>query len=30
VLIDHNPEAAAVMARRLAAYEPELVGFTGG
>ena len=30
VLIDHNPEAVAVMAKRLAAYEPELVGFTGG
>ena len=30
VLIDHNPEAAAVMAKRLAPYEPELVGFTGG
>ena len=30
VLIDHNPEAAAIMARRLAAYEPELVGFTPG
>jgi len=30
VLIDHNPEAAAVMAKRLAAYEPELVGFTAG
>jgi site-specific DNA-methyltransferase (adenine-specific) len=30
VLIDHNPEAAAVMAKRLAVYEPELVGFTGG
>jgi site-specific DNA-methyltransferase (adenine-specific) len=30
VLIDHNPEAAAVMAKRLLAYEPELVGFTGG
>ena len=30
VLIDHNPDAAAIMAKRLAAYEPELVGFTGG
>jgi site-specific DNA-methyltransferase (adenine-specific) len=30
VLIDHNPEAAAIMAKRLAAYEPELVGFTAG
>ena len=28
VLVDHNPDAAAIMAKRLAAYEPELVGFT--
>jgi site-specific DNA-methyltransferase (adenine-specific) len=27
VLIDHNPDAAAIMAKRLAPYEPELVGF---
>jgi site-specific DNA-methyltransferase (adenine-specific) len=27
VLVDENPEAAQVMARRLAAFEPELVGF---
>jgi site-specific DNA-methyltransferase (adenine-specific) len=30
VLVDHNPEAVAVAAKRLAAYEPELVGFTAG
>jgi site-specific DNA-methyltransferase (adenine-specific) len=29
VLIDHNPDAAAIMAKRLAACEPELIGFTG-
>jgi site-specific DNA-methyltransferase (adenine-specific) len=28
VLVDHNPEAAQVMAARLAGYQPELVGFT--
>ncbi|MDB5220069.1 MAG: methylase domain protein, partial [Myxococcaceae bacterium] len=28
VLVDHNPDAVAVAAKRLAAYEPELVGFT--
>ncbi|MEA2752282.1 MAG: hypothetical protein QOI41_6425 [Myxococcales bacterium] len=28
VLVDHNPEAVAIAAKRLAAYEPELVGFT--
>jgi site-specific DNA-methyltransferase (adenine-specific) len=27
VLVDQNPEAADIMARRLAAYQPELVGF---
>ena len=27
VLIDHNPDAAAIMQKRLAAYEPELIGF---
>ena len=27
VLIDENPEAAAIMARRLARFGPELVGF---
>jgi site-specific DNA-methyltransferase (adenine-specific) len=27
VLVDHNPDAAAIMAKRLAPYEPELVGF---
>jgi site-specific DNA-methyltransferase (adenine-specific) len=27
VLIDHNPDAAAIMAKRLASYDPELVGF---
>jgi site-specific DNA-methyltransferase (adenine-specific) len=27
VLVDQNPEAADIMARRLAAYEPELIGF---
>ena len=27
VLIDHNPDAAAIMAKRLAVYEPELIGF---
>jgi site-specific DNA-methyltransferase (adenine-specific) len=30
VLIDENPEAARIMAERLAAYEPELIGFTRG
>ena len=29
VLVDHNPEAAAIMAKRLAAYEPELRGLHG-
>jgi site-specific DNA-methyltransferase (adenine-specific) len=28
VLIDRNPDAAAIMAKRLASFEPELVGFT--
>jgi site-specific DNA-methyltransferase (adenine-specific) len=28
VLIDHNPDAAEIMKKRLAAYGPELVGFT--
>ena len=27
VLVDQNREAAEIMAARLAAYEPELVGF---
>ena len=27
VLVDNNPDAAAIMAKRLAAYDPELVGF---
>jgi hypothetical protein len=27
-LIDENPDAARVMAARLAAYAPECVGFT--
>ena len=30
VLVDHNPDAAAIMAKRLAAYRPELVGFKAG
>jgi site-specific DNA-methyltransferase (adenine-specific) len=29
VLIDESPEATRVMAKRLAAYEPECVGFVG-
>ena len=28
VLVDRNPDATAIMAKRLAAYAPELVGFT--
>jgi site-specific DNA-methyltransferase (adenine-specific) len=27
VLIDHNPDAAAIMAKRLSGFDPELVGF---
>jgi site-specific DNA-methyltransferase (adenine-specific) len=30
ILVDHSPEAARIMAERLAAYSPELVGFGGG
>ncbi len=28
VMIDHNPDAVEIMAKRLAAYQPELVGFS--